>query len=166
MKSLRVFFKTHGVAVLPASGEGLPDAGRPIFASGESVDIVHLSTHSVPDREVPLLDSLAFPKDQVYVYDLALSPIRAKLVVLSACELFRPLVQRAYHDPAVSAQEVARTVSLFPVSGISTASLGRIAPQVVSTLWTVSAESPATELFMLRFYSELLKSKNPRKRWR
>jgi len=160
VRSLRKFFNVHGVDVLPAGGDGLPEIGRPMFANGETVDIVHLSTHSVMDQEVPLLDSLAFPKDQIYAYDLALSPMRAKLVVLSACELFRPLDQQSYRDPAVSPQMVARTVSLFPVSGITTASLGSIAPQVVSTLWTISA-SPATELFMLRFYSELLKGKDP-----
>jgi CHAT domain-containing protein len=103
---------------------------------------------------------LAFPNDQVYAYDLALSPMRAKLVVLSACRLFRPLDERAYGDPTISSQILAKTVSLFPVSGITTAALGRTAPQVVSTLWTVAA-SPATELFMLHFYSDLLKVKDP-----
>jgi CHAT domain-containing protein/tetratricopeptide (TPR) repeat protein len=159
IQSLRQFLGQHGVAVSPAGADGLPLAGRPLLGSGKNFDIVHLSTHSVLDGEVPLLDSLAFPRDQVYAYDLALTPIRAKLVVLSACELFRPTHKTSARDSAVSAKMVAKTAAIFPVSGITTASLARIAPLAVSTLWTVS--STASQVFMLRFYDALLAGKDP-----
>jgi CHAT domain-containing protein len=159
IRSLREFLGQHGVVVSPAAADGLPSAGRPLLGGGKSFDIVHLSTHSVLDGEVPLLDSLAFPKDQVYAYDLALTPIRAKLVVLSACELFRPNNKSAFRESAVTAAMVARTAAIFPVSGITTASLARIAPLVVSTLWTVS--STAGQVFMLRFYAALLAGNDP-----
>jgi CHAT domain-containing protein/tetratricopeptide (TPR) repeat protein len=159
IQSLRQFLGQHGVAVSPAGADGLPLAGRPLLGSGKNFDIVHLSTHSVLDLEVPLLDSLAFPKDQVYAYDLALTPIRAKLVVLSACELFRPANKTTVRDSAISAKMVAKTAAIFPVSGITTASLARIAPLAVSTLWTVS--STASQVFMLRFYDALLAGKEP-----
>lgn len=159
IRSLREFLGRHSVEVSPAAADGLPSAGRPLLGSGKSFDIVHLSTHSVLDGQVPLLDSLAFPKDQVYAYDLALTPIRAKLVVLSACELFRPNDKSAFRESAVTATMVARTAAIFPVSGITIASLSRIAPLVVSTLWTVS--STASQVFMLRFYAALLGGKDP-----
>jgi CHAT domain-containing protein len=62
--------------------------------------------------------------------------------VLSACELF-----------------TYRQSGLYPVSGIATITMGWIAPQVMSTLWSVNAK--ATQLFMKRFYAHLFETAEP-----
>jgi CHAT domain-containing protein len=158
VRALREFFKNHGVAVSPSVA--LPETARTQFLTGGRFGIIHLSTHSSIDGQVPLLDSLVFPKDELSAYDLALSPMRANLVVLSACELFSPTSSSANQSSPFTKDLAAQMKSLYPVSGITTASLARIAPEIVSTLWTVSA-SAATRIFMLRFYSALLETKEP-----
>src|SRR5207237_774736 len=128
--------------------DALPQAGGPLLAGNKTFDLIHISTHSYLDTglpgkySVPMVDALEFPQDEVFAFDLALSPARAKLMVLSACELFR-----------------ARQDDYTPVSGVTTVSMARISPQVISTLWRVNAE--ATRVFMLRFYDALLKEKDP-----
>lgn len=129
--------KASGVA-LALSGTR-PAAGAAIFAQARQVDIVHIATHSVLDSsDVAQVDALAFPRDRVFAYELGLSPLRSRLVFLSACELFAPRRDR-----------------VNPVSGITTSALSVIAPDVVSSLWRL-ADSPATALFVLRFYDALL----------
>ncbi|HKQ73258.1 MAG TPA: CHAT domain-containing protein [Blastocatellia bacterium] len=122
--------------------EALPSAGLPLFKQRMDYDFIHLSTHSRLDSDVPMADSLAFPTDDLFAYDLAISPVRANLLVLSSCELFRQ-----------------RRDNFNPVSGITTAAMARVAPQVVSTLWPVN--SVATQIFMLRFYDALLTEREP-----
>lgn len=157
VSSLRDFFRQNGLGVSP--DDALPKKGRPLFSQGQNVDILHLSTHSVPDDQLPLLDSLAFPTDEVFGYDLGLTPVRARLVVLSACELFVRKTNSA-PDLPVSGATAAQIQALYPVSGITTASLARIAPVVVSTLWEIPA-STATRIFLRRFYSALLDNGQP-----
>jgi CHAT domain-containing protein/tetratricopeptide (TPR) repeat protein len=132
---IRAWLSGRHVEVLPAAA--LPSTGRPMLSAVARYDIIHISTHSRLDADAPLLDALLFPRDKIYAYELALAPLRSALVVLSACELYRPRADR-----------------LYPVSGVTTAALGRIAPQVISPAWDVNAA--ATRVFMLRFYSALL----------
>lgn len=139
---VREQLRRRGYDVTPGEAEALPNEGRPLLARRGEFDILHVSTHGVLNSSVPMFDSLAFPADDVYAFDLALSHARARLLVLSACALFEN-----------------RESSSNPVSGITTAALARISPQVVSTLWRVDAE--ATQIFMLRFYDALLKTNDP-----
>jgi CHAT domain-containing protein len=140
VESLRNFLHDRGLTVAPPAG--LPPVGRSLFAEQGAFDLIHLSTHSQLDEKVPMVDALVFPRDELFAYDLALSPVRAKLLVLSACKLFS-----------------LRHNRVNPVSGITTAALARLAPQVISTLWAVN--DTATKIFMLRFYDALMHVKEP-----
>jgi tetratricopeptide (TPR) repeat protein len=142
---LRGFLDRQGVAVSPP--ESTPAEGSPLFYKDGTFDVIHVTTHSGIDRDLRMMDTLKFPHDNIFAYELAFSPARANLMVLSACELF---TQRAWE---------AEDSSLNPVSGITTAVMARVAPQVISTLWNVNAE--ATRIFMLRFYDALLKHQEP-----
>ena len=139
LEGISKLLKAKGLMVAPENP--LIDRGNVIISQRRSFGILHLSTHSDLDPTVPMTDALVFPEDEVYAYDLALSPVRADLVVLSACALFKKRLTRSN-----------------PVSGITTAMLAGIAPQVISTLWSVDAA--ATNVFMLRFYSALLEERN------
>ncbi|HYV10989.1 MAG TPA: CHAT domain-containing protein [Pyrinomonadaceae bacterium] len=140
LEGITRFLKAKGLIVAPENP--LLDKGNSIISQRRSFSILHLSTHSDLDSKVPMVDALVFPGDEVYAYDLALSPARADLAVLSACALFKKRLTRSN-----------------PVSGITTAMMAGVAPQVISTLWNV--DGAATNVFMLRFYSALLEERNP-----
>lgn len=143
VESLKSFLGKRGIRVYPDNV--LPEQGKPLFAEKKTFSFIHISTHSdldISQPVAPMVDILAFPHDELFGYELALSPVRAHLVVFSACELFRP-----------------RENQLYPVSGITTAALARIAPQAVSTLWPVDQRGSNT--FMLRFYDALLEEGEP-----
>ena len=131
---IRQTLAAHGATIAP--DQPMSKMGAELVASAEPYDVVHVSTHSRLDQTTPMIDALLFPGGDVFGYQLAMSPVRASLAVLSACELFTP-----------------RGNAFYPVSGISTAFLANIAPQVVTTLWDVNAET--TSLFMRRFYEAL-----------
>jgi CHAT domain-containing protein/tetratricopeptide (TPR) repeat protein len=142
VNGVRELFRATGMTIEPANA--LPQEAMPLFSQGSVFDIVHISTHSDLDEEndVPMADALVFPNDEVFAYNIALSPMRARLLVLSACALFK-----------------ARRDSLNPISGITSAAMARIAPEVISTLWKV--DPAGTRIFMLRFYDALLKEHDP-----
>jgi CHAT domain len=140
VEQLRELLRARGTAVLPK--DAMPRSGKDLFTETKPLDVIHISTHSRLDRTIPLLDYLLFPQDKIFAHDLAVSDLRARLVVLSACELF-----------------TYRQSGLYPVSGIATITMGWIAPQVMSTLWSVNAE--ATQLFMQRFYAHLFETAEP-----
>jgi|CXWL01.1.fsa_nt_gi tetratricopeptide (TPR) repeat protein len=140
IEELQRLFNKQEVAIFPK--DGLPIEGKPLFLKDGNFDVIHVSTHSDSDKDLPMMDALKFPRDKVFAYELAFSPIRANLMVLSACELFK-----------------GRGENLNPVSGITTAAMARVAPEVVSTLWNVNAE--ATRIFMLRFYDALFQYQDP-----
>jgi CHAT domain-containing protein len=139
---IRNQLKKRGISVAPRDEEALPDDGKTLFAQQNEFDIIHISTHGLLNLSVPMADALAFPTNDVFAFDLALSPVRSKLSVFSACALFEN-----------------RKNSSNPVSGITTAAMARISPQVISTLWRVDAT--ATQVFMLRFYDALLATAEP-----
>jgi CHAT domain-containing protein len=141
VETLRALLGAAGAKVLPR--KAMPDVARELVTNAAAYQVVHVSTHSQLEQleltSVPILDSLLFPRGGIYAYELALASMRSSLVVLSACELYK-----------------RRDDRLYPVSGLTIASLARIAPQVISTLW--QTEAKATSLFMARFYSRLVES--------
>jgi CHAT domain-containing protein len=137
----------NGRRILVSPEDGLPAEGAPHFYRGGDFDVIHVSTHSGIDSDLARMDFLRFPHDNVYAYELSFVPLRAHLMVLSACELFSHRVREG--DP----------IGMYPVSGISTAAMMRVAPQIVTTLWKVNPE--ATRIFMLRFYDALLRLQEP-----
>jgi CHAT domain-containing protein len=132
VEGVRALLTGLKVEVVPR--ESLPETGGALLSDPSVYQLIHISTHSRLDETTPILDSLLFPKDRIYAHHFALAPARASLVVLSACALYQRRADR-----------------LYPVSGVTTAALARIAPQVLSPLWEVNAA--ATRVFMLRFYS-------------
>jgi len=141
IEAIRRFLGSRQIEYKPT--QGLPQRIGPVLTGRIETDLIHIATHSVLDEdEVPLLDRLAFPRDDLAAYDLSLSGLRGRLVVLSACELFR-----------------SRRSTLNPVSGLTMAALARVAPQVISGLWKVNSVS--TKWFMLRFYDALAAEKDP-----
>jgi hypothetical protein len=145
VEGLRRFLDRQGIAVSPA--ESLPGEGGPLFYETGESDVIHVSTHSSIDKDLSMMDALRFPHDNIYAYELAFSPARANLMILSACELFTQHARKA---------EDSR---MNPVSGITIAVMARVAPQVISTLWSVNPE--ATRVFMLRFHDALLQYQEP-----
>ncbi|BBO93109.1 CHAT domain-containing protein [Desulfosarcina ovata] len=138
--SLRSMFQSRGWKIHPENG--FPPNGSDFLNSGNRFEVLHISTHAVWDKSDPMFDFLAFPRADIFALEIALSPVQANLAVFSACNLFK-----------------ARAGALNPVSGISTAALSNLSPQVVTTLWSVNADT--TRLFMQRFYDELLKTPRP-----
>jgi CHAT domain-containing protein len=141
VETLRALLGAAGAEVLPR--EAMPDIASALVTDAAAYQVVHVSTHSQLEQleltPVPILDSLLFPRGGIYAYEFALASMRSSLVVLSACELYKRRGDR-----------------LYPVSGLTIASLARIAPQIISTLW--QADAKATSLFMARFYSRLVES--------
>jgi hypothetical protein len=135
LEDVRSLLAAAGAKVEPV--EPLPERGRSLFSRTTRYDLMLLSTHSIVDPNVPMADVLAFPQDDVDAWSLAFSPVRARVVVLSACELMR-----------------YRSLDGDPVSGVATASLARVSPRLVSALWNVDAE--AARLFVARLTSRLI----------
>lgn len=134
--------KMHQAQVRVGPASSLPRTGSDLLAPAANVDLIHVSTHSIWDAADTLFDRLAFPDEDVLAVELALSPLRTKLAVFSACSLFRN-----------------RGKGTQPVSGLTTSTLAVIAPQVVSALWAV--ESRGTRIFMTAFQENLLWSREP-----
>jgi len=140
IEQVRGLLAAKGVSVAPR--DWFPGTATPLFFEGGTFPIVHISTHSDRDPDLPMLDGLKFPQANLVGYEIALSRVKGRLVTLSACRLFSP-----------------RGEQVTPVSGITIAALARVAPQVISTLWDVNPDG--TRIFMLRFYDALLKTKEP-----
>ena len=134
VKTIRDLLRQAKVRVLPELS--LPATGSALLTPSSGVELVHISTHSVRDND-PWFDRLAFPKDDVFAVELALSPLKADLAVFSACDLYSNRGQGG-----------------APVSGITTAALAAVAPQIVTTFWQV--QSRGTRFFMTAFHENLL----------
>lgn len=134
--AIRDMLAHAGTHIEPAGP--LPPDGSSLVTAAQGVTLVHVSTHSIHDTRNPLFDRLAFPEEDLMAIELALSSLDAQLVVFSACGLL-----------------TNRDNALQPVSGLATAALGTIAPELVTTLWSV--ESRGTRLFMLAFHEALLR---------
>lgn len=108
--------------------------------------IVHLSSHGVADAKHPNFSFLAFsqpeewlnPSELLYFNDLSALPLRAELVVLSACET--SLGRLAPGETVLS------LASAFTAAG---------ARSTLTSLWPVDDE--ATRLLMEAFYANIAK---------
>lgn len=138
--AVRRLMQDAHVPVVP--NDSFPRTGVAMLSAAPNVGIIHISTHSIRDANDTLFDRLAFPDEDILGVDLALSPLRADITVFSACGLFQN-----------------REKGTQPVSGVITASLATISPQVVTTLWSV--ESQSTRIFMSVFYERLIESGIP-----
>ncbi len=108
---------------------------------------VHFATHGIVDPEAPLLSSvLTGPapgqSSHLFLYELTQMQLRAKLVVLSACDTNVGRLSKG--------DEVASLTRTFLLAGAET---------VVSSLWQVNDRS--TALLMEGFYGGLRKGKGP-----
>ena len=109
---------------------------------GQELDILHLATHALYDPKHPLQSvrrlpdgSKAAPLTAEHIFQ---RPLRAKLVVLSACEFGMGRV--------VAGDDTLGLARSFYLSG---------AKAIVSSLWEV--EDEPTRLFMETFHAELRK---------
>ena len=108
---------------------------------------VHLATHGLLDERAPLFSALLtspapHEPSRLSLYEVTDMKLRAKLVVLSACETGLGKLQRG--------DEVTGLTRTFLLAGAST---------VVSSLWKVSDDS--TALLMEGFYSGLKSGQSP-----
>ena len=110
LQQLRHLLTSRGAAL--SKGEARPPSGA-ILLEARDVAVAHVTTHSQLGSGSPQFDALAFPTDSLPAFDLSLSNLRADLVVLSACQLF-----------------AGRKDRISPVSGLATAALARIAPEL------------------------------------
>ncbi len=110
-------------------------------------DQVHFATHGVFDAQAPLFSALLVSGDagwhtRLSMYELVGQPIRAKLVVLSACET-----------------GVGKLFRGDEVVGLTRTLLSAGAETVVSSLWQVNDKS--TALLMEEFYRGLSRDATP-----
>ena len=110
-------------------------------------DRVHFATHGILDEAAPLFSALltsaaAGQPSRLSLYELTEMHLRARLVVLSACETGLGRLQ--------SGDEITGLTRTFLQAGANT---------VVSSLWKVSDES--TALLMAGFYRGLRKGLDP-----
>jgi hypothetical protein len=140
VSAIRSALNAAGLRLEPV--DTFPKRGRIWLDAANRIDVLHISTHAVADKSEPMFDRLVFPEDDLFGFDLAFSKSRANLAAFSACNLFSP-----------------RRSRFNPVSGITSASLPGVAPQVVTSLWDV--ESKETRVFMIAFYEELLAHRDP-----
>lgn len=108
-------------------------------------DIVHLAMHGVLDKEYPLLSSFAFSEvgdsledNFLQAYEISQMDIKAKLVVLSACE-----TGFGKFEQGEGVMSLARS---FMYAGV---------PSLVVSLWQINDLS--TAVIMRKFYQELSK---------
>ncbi|MCX6602853.1 MAG: CHAT domain-containing protein [Acidobacteria bacterium] len=124
-----------------ATGQAFtPDAARADLVDS---DVVHFATHGLFDEHAPLFSGLltapaAGQRSRLSLYELPEMKLRAKLIILSACETGLGKV--------TGGDEVAGLTRTFLMAGAET---------VVSSLWRVSDD--ATVLLMSGFHARLMK---------
>jgi len=106
-----------------------------------SFDVVHFATHGILDDESPLFSALMTSPgegqpSQLSLYEIVGSPVRAHLVVLSACET-----------------GLGKLRNGDEITGLTRTLLTAGADTVVSSLWKVSDET--TAMLMQEFYKRL-----------
>jgi CHAT domain-containing protein/tetratricopeptide (TPR) repeat protein len=119
-------------------------------ASGEGVDILHFATHAKFDADDPLESTLVLAKknDDMFLTarDIFESPIKARLVVLSACE--------TGVGEAQAGDDFLGLPRSFYLAGASS---------VLSSLWPV--EDEGTKIFMTTFHQNLKSGKHLGRAW-
>ncbi|HEX7344509.1 MAG TPA: CHAT domain-containing tetratricopeptide repeat protein [bacterium] len=119
--------------------EGASEARFKTLASG--YDLLHLACHSDLDAAYPLYSSLLLAPGsgqdgELYVHEIFTLDLKAKLVVLSACQT-----------------GVGRLTSGDELVGLARAFINAGVPSVVASLWRV--EDRSTAFLMERFYEHL-----------
>lgn len=111
-------------------------------------EIIHLAMHGLLDANSPMLSALAFTEDGdtlednfLEAWEIARLPLRAKLVVLSACETGYGKFQQG--------EGVLSLSRSFMYAGV---------PSLVVSLWQVNDQT--TAIIMTNFYAELAKGKD------
>ncbi len=110
-------------------------------------DVVHFATHGEIDSQSPMFNSLVTAPapgqpNQLSVYELPGLAIRAKIVILSACETAKGTLSKGDE-----------------LSGLTRALLTAGADTVISSLWQVDDRS--TAMLMEEFHRELLNGAAP-----
>lgn len=112
-------------------------------AIADQYDVLHLAVHGILNTQEPMLSCLAFTEDNDslddnfwYAYEISEQPLRAKLVVLSACE-----TGYGTFEQGEGVQSLARS---FMYAGV---------PSTVVSLWQVN--DYATAKIMGLFYQQL-----------
>lgn len=107
--------------------------------------VIHLAMHGVSNEAAPILSSLAFSEDYeaiednfLQAYEIAQLPLKANLVVLSACETGYGKFQQG--------EGVISLARSFMYAGV---------PSLVVSLWQVNDQ--ATAIIMRSFYQNLAK---------
>ncbi|HWP49349.1 MAG TPA: CHAT domain-containing protein [Candidatus Limnocylindrales bacterium] len=115
-----------------------------------SYQILHLATHSVYDKEKPLLSYLELASEdpgdgRFYVSQVLGLSLKANLVTLSGCETSLPQDSTSQEmETLVSGDEIIAFNRAFMYAGV---------PTVLSSLWRVS--DFATPILMYQFYQNL-----------
>ncbi len=112
------------------------EANRQGLAQAAEADIVHLATHGLFRPDNPFFSALKLADGWINVQELYHLPLRARLVVLSACESGAGIVR--------GGDEVV---------GLARGFLGAGALEVLASLWNVHDESAVA--FMQHFYEFL-----------
>ena len=111
-----------------------------------SFDRVHFATHGILNAAAPMFSGVLMGtpggNTRLSLYQIAALPVRARLVVLSACETGLGRLQRG--------DEITGLTRTFLQAGASS---------VVSSLWSVADDS--TAFLMARFYRELGRGEPP-----
>jgi CHAT domain-containing protein len=118
-----------------------------VLAALQERDLVHLATHGIYEPAAPLFSALLMSpaKNQasrLSLYELTDVQVKAKLVVLSACD-----------------SGIGKLMEGDEIAGLTRTFLSAGARTVVSSLWTV--DDASTALLMQEFYRQLGKGFSP-----
>ncbi len=136
--------KVYPRAQVVVGGAFTHDAAKQALVTYERV---HFATHGVLDEDAPLFSALltspaAHQPSRLSLYEITDLPLRARMVVLSACETGL--------GKMMGGDEIAGLTRTFLTAGANT---------VVSSLWKVSDRS--TALLMAGFYEGLRRGLTP-----
>lgn len=140
INTIREFLQTKGLKLYPDNP--FPDGYQDWLKHRTEAKVLHVSTHAIMDKENSLFDSLVFPAKNMFAFEMAFSPLKADLAVFSACNILKKRADR-FH----------------PLSGMAVGALSSIAPQLITSLWSVSSEG--SRLFMEIFYRKLFTLNDP-----
>ncbi|MBS3813607.1 CHAT domain-containing protein, partial [Candidatus Bipolaricaulota bacterium] len=144
-KEIASLFPTKDLLV---KEEGTEESVKGLLSSRD-YDVVHLSTHGVFDREVPLLSHLLFKESQqedgvLYAREILATNLSSQLVVLSACQTALP---------SKLSPQTAALVMGDELQGLSQTLFVADVPSMILTLWNVDDRS--TRVLMEEMYRNL-----------
>lgn len=137
---IRNYLSGIGIRLYP--NNAFPDSPQEWVDIDKKISILHVSTHAIWDKSNSLFDTLVFPEKNLLAVEMAFSPIKADLVIFSACNVL-----------------TKRADVVHPLSGLVTGALSSAAPQLITSLWSISASG--SSVFMEVFYRKLFSLKDP-----